>query len=503
MWIAKPMVVAAVLVVAMIFGTNISARSQSVEDSVLSFHNGVDRSGKFTVPGLTWERARSVHADPQFRAKVSGDVYAQPLHWRADGANASMLLVATEMDSVHALDAISGDEMWARSLGTPVDHSLLRCGNIDPLGVTGTPVIDGSTGAIYLDADVAESSAPHHRVFALSLKDGSIMPGWPVDIADALRAVHRSFNARDQNQRGALTSLDGTLYVPFGGHLGDCGDYHGWIVGISLKDPGKLTSWSTRARGGGIWAPGGISAIGQSVFVATGNTFNASTWSDGEAVLRLTGGLHRSDDRRDYFAPANWHALDLDDADLGATNPIILDVDNQHGRQALILALGKDGRAYLLDRNNLGGIGGSLAVEAVSKRPILAAPAVYTMAGDAFVAFQGHSERCPSRAADGGLTVLKIRGGLHPTISTAWCSRVRGASSPIVTTTDGASEPIVWVVGAEGDNRLHGFRGDNGEPVFNGGTGPAMAGLHHLQTLIATKDRLYVGADQRIYAFAF
>jgi hypothetical protein len=365
-------------------------------------------------------------------------------------------------------------------------------------------VIDESTGAIYLDAAVEESSAPHHRVFALSLKDGSTLPGWPIDVADALRAEHEVFNARDQSERGALTSLDGMLYVPFGGYWGDCGDYHGWVVGISLKDPGLLTGWSTRARGGGIWAPGGISSIGQSLFVATGNTFNASTWSDGEAIVRLAPDLHRSNDRRDYFAPTNWHTLDLQDADLGGTNPVILDVDNQHGRrQGLLLALGKDGRAYLLDRNNLGGIGGSLATEAVSKRPILAAPAVYTVAGDAFVAFQGRGERCALRGAGDELTVLKISSGPEPMISTAWCRSVPGASSPIVTTTDGQSEPIVWVVGAEGDNRLHGFRGDDGEPLFNGGAGPAMLGLHHFQTLIATKDRLYVGADQRVYAFAF
>jgi outer membrane protein assembly factor BamB len=503
-WSAKPMVALTVLIVAMILGTSISAWAQSAEDSVLSFHNSVDRSGKFTVPGLTWERARSVRADRQFRAKVSGDVYAQPLYWRAYGASSGMLLVATETNNVYALDAISGDELWARSLGAPVDRSLLRCGNISPLGITGTPVIDESSGAIYLDADVEESSAPHHRVFALSLKDGTTLPGWPVDVADAFRVERQAFNVRDQGERGALTSLDGMLYVPFGGHFGDCGDYHGWVVGISLKDPGRLTGWSTRARGGGIWAPGGISSIGQSLFVATGNTFNASNWSDGEAVIRLAPDLHRPNDRRDYFAPTNWHTLDLQDADLGATNPVILDVDNRHGRrQALLLALGKDGRAYLLDRNNLGGIGGNLATETISKRPILAAPAVYTVAGDVFVAFQGSGERCASRAAEGGLTVLKISSGPHPTISTAWCGNVPGASSPIVTTTDGQSEPIVWVVGTEGDNRLHGFRGDDGEPLFNGGAEPAMSGLHHFQTLIATKDRLYVGADRRVYAFAF
>jgi membrane peptidoglycan carboxypeptidase len=101
-----------------------------------------------------------------------------------------------------------------------------------------------------------------------------------------------------------------------------------------------------------------------------------------------------------------------------------------------------------------------------------------------------------------GLTVLQIRAGTPPTIATAWCGAVRGAGSPIVTTTDGNSNPIVWILGAEGDNRLHGFRGDTGEPLFNG-PGEAMTGLRHFQTLIATKNRLYVGADGRVYAFSF
>jgi outer membrane protein assembly factor BamB len=83
-------------------------------------------------------------------------------------------------------------------------------------------------------------------------------------------------------------------------------------------------------------------------------------------------------------------------------------------------------------------------------------------------------------------------------MSTAWCGAVNGRGSPIVTTTDGRSEPIVWMLGAEGDNRLHAFRGDTGAPLFSSAP---LSGLRHFQTLIATQDRLYVGADGRVYAF--
>jgi hypothetical protein len=181
-----------------------------------------------------------------------------------------------------------------------------------------------------------------------------------------------------------------------------------------------------------------------------------------------------------------------------------LDVPSGGGSKALVLALGKDARAYLLDRSNLGGIGGSLASEIVSTRPIRTAPATYAAADSVFVALQGQGAHCPTPRRDNELTVLQIRGGSPPSLATAWCGAFKGEGSPIVTTTDGRSNPIIWILGAEGDDRLHGYRGDTGEPLFTGGgPGDAMTGLRHFQDLLAAGDRLYVGADNRIYAFAF
>jgi len=268
--------------------------------SVLTYHGSADRSGNFIIPGLTWERARNIHLDPSFHPQIAGHLYAQPLYWRPSGSPAGQLLVATEDNDVQAIDAGSGGEIWRRSLGRPVPLSSLDCGNIDPLGITGTPVIDEATQAINGDAMVADVAGPRHRVFAVSLKDGSPLPGWPVEVAEALAARGERFNARDQNQRGALAILDGRVYVPYGGHYGDCGDYRGWVVGISLRDPRDVVSWSTRGRGGGIWAPGGIASDGRSLFVATGNTIGVSTWSDGEAVFRLAPDLRRREQPQDF-----------------------------------------------------------------------------------------------------------------------------------------------------------------------------------------------------------
>jgi hypothetical protein len=472
--------------------------------AVVTYHNDPARSGNFILPALTWERARSLHLDPAFQPRFAGHLYAQPLYWQPPGSATAMLIVATEDNGVYAIDARSGREIWSRSLGRPVPLSTQPCGNIDPLGITGTPVIDAATQSLYVAAMVGDASGAHHRVFALSLRDGSLLPGWPIDVAEALAAMGQRFNTRAQNQRSALAILTGRVYVPYGGHFGDCGDYRGWVIGIRHSDPRDIVTWSTRARGGGIWAPGGASSDGRSLFVATGNTLGASAWADGEAVFRLTPDLARSDRPQDFFAPSDWRVLDERDADLGGTNPLPFDVPSPGGPQPLVLALGKDGRACLLNRNNLGGIGGSLVSETVSRRPIRTAPAAYPVGDTVFAAFQGEGAHCPTPRRDNNLTVLQIRAGSPPSLATAWCGGFSGAGAPIVTTTDGRSNPIVWIVGAEGDERLHGYRGDSGEPLFTGGgPGEAMSGLRHFQTLLAAGERLYVGADGRLYAFAF
>jgi hypothetical protein len=475
------------------------SRAGAEERGVLTYHNDAARSGHFVVPGLTWEKARALRPDTRFAPRVAGHLYAQPLAWRAPASNTTMVLTASEDDVVQAFDGQTGNELWRRVVGAPVARGSLPCGNILPLGITGTPVIDAASEGIYFDAMVQESNGPRHRIFGLALKDGAILPGFPVDVADALRASGQSFIPRDQNQRAAVTIIDGTLYVAFSGRFGDCGDYRGWVVGMPLREPNKIVSWATRARGGGIWAQGGISAVGRELFFATGNTFGARAFGDGEAVVRLAPDLRRSDDKRDFFAPSDWRALDDRDADLGGSNPVPLDVPGANGTQALMLALGKDRKAYLLDRNNLGGIGGQLAEATVAQSLIITAPAVYPAGEGLFVAFQAPGARCP-RGGEGAPTVLQIKAGSPPTMATAWCGTVRGGGSAMVTTSDGRANPIVWIPGAEGDNRLHALKGDTGEALF---ASDPLEGLRRFQTLIATQDRLYVGADGRVFAFVF
>lgn len=468
-------------------------------DSVPGYHHAQDRSGTYVVPGLTWQSAPHLHRDADFDGRVEGPIYAQPLYWRAPAARDGWLIVATEANLVYALDAANGHVVWRAALGQPVPRRALPCGNIEPLGITGTPVIDPAAGALYLDAMVLRRDGPRHMVYGISLRDGAVLPGWPVDVASALQARGMAFASRIQGQRGALALLDGRLYVPFGGHFGDCGDYRGWLVGLRLDSPGVFGAWQTRALKGGIWAPGGIAVADGMLFVATGNTDSPRTWGDGDAVVRLTPDLRRPTLPHDAFAPADWQRLDEGDFDLGGTNPMPIDLN---GRR-LILALGKDGKAYLLDRENLGGIGGALDEQQVSQEPIRTGPASYPEPNGMLVAFQGDGAACPGGRPSLGLTVLRIKSASRGGVSTAWCAHVDGAGSPITTTSDGRADRIVWIAGAEGDERLHGFRGDNGQPLFTGGgPGDRIPGLRHFVTIVAADKRLYVASDGRVHAFS-
>jgi hypothetical protein len=169
----------------------------------------------------------------------------------------------------------------------------------------------------------------------------------------------------------------------------------------------------------------------------------------------------------------------------------------------LLLALGKDGKAYLLDRHNLGGIGGGVLSRKVSSVAIRTSPAYVQEGNDAIVAFQGTGIDCPGKTG-GDLVALKVTSGSPPALSILWCAAAKGRGSPIITTTDGHANPIVWIIGAEDSNRLRGFRADTGAVVFaGGGPGESMSAVRRFQTLIAVGRRLYVAADQHVYAFGF
>jgi hypothetical protein len=478
---------------------------------VLQYHVSGTRTGLYVDPLLTKAAVATTHRDTTFSAVLPGPTYAQPLYVASGPGSKATLIAVTEQNVVVAIDASSGAQLWTSTIGAPVPVAQLPCGDIDPLGITGTPVVDTTARAIYVAAMTTPDGGvtKQHRVFALSLDDGSTLAGWPLDVNGITTpGGAQTFASTVQNQRGALLLNSGTLYVPYGGHAGDCGAYHGWVVAVPVVHPAAATAWATTARGGAVWAPGGIATDGTSIFAATGNTFAASTWMGGEAVVRLGAGATFSGAPTDFFAPSDWPHLDAGDLDVGGSGPVVIDVPGATPSQ-LLIALGKNGVAYLLDRNNLGGfgtgdgtLGEGLQSAAVSTGSIINAAASYRTPSGTYVVFNtiGSGSGCP--AGPGNVVALKIGATAPPTLSIAWCAEHPGRGSPIVTTTDGTANAVVWTVGAEGNSRLFAFDGDTGTVLFAGGGAAELLGtVRRFQTPIAIHGRIFVAADNELVAF--
>jgi outer membrane protein assembly factor BamB len=479
--------------------------------SVVQHHNSARRDGVYVQSGLTKARAATMQLDASFNGSVQGDVYAQPLYVANGPGGLGTFYVVTESNNVYALDEQTGTPRWSQTLGAPAGETGAGCGNISPLGITGTPYIDLSTRTLYLDAVMGNAtSIGKHLIHALSIDDGSERSGWPLDTA-IVQFGGLGFNPVVQNQRGALLVVGDTLYVPYGGHAGDCSDYRGWVIGVPLANPTGAKAWATGVRGGGIWAPGGLASDGSGIFAATGNTFGARTWEGGEAILRFQPGPVFSAQPVDFFAPSNWKMLDTTDLDLGGSGPLLVDLPGATP-SGLVVALSKAGVAHLLDRSNLGGVGtgngrvgeGVFSAQ-VADGEIINAAAAYSTANGTFVAFHAHGgaqgRSCPA-GQGGNLVALKLIPGAPPALTTAWCADSGGEGSPIVTTTDGISEMIIWAAGAEGTERLRAWDAETGQLLYGGGgAGDVMNRVRRFTTPIAVRGRILVGADNRLFAF--
>jgi hypothetical protein len=473
--------------------------------SVLQYHNHATRDGLFIDAAFTRDAASKIKKDASFKAMMTGDTYAQPLYFEGGPDGKDLLITATEQNEVTAFDAAGGAVVWRKVVAPPAQNATSPCGNINPLGITGTPVIDAQSRTLYLDAI---TTGPKNQVFALSLDDGAVRPGFPVDIDNVKGSA--TFNSSIHNQRGALLLLDKTLYVPFGGRAGDCGDYNGWVVGVPLDNPSALISFASQAHGAGIWAPGGLASDGMSIFAATGNskadggngTSSPPSWGHGEAILRLPKDLKTipQSQTKDFFAAENWAALDRSDADLGGSGPVLFSAPGSSPSD-LVIALGKDGAAYLLDRANLGGMGGMLQRLMLTAggrgAAIIQAAAAYTTPSGTFVVLRS-SGVMGCGMGSGALGAIKVSGA-KPSMSVAWCAGATSNVSPMVTSTDGTNESVVWYAAG---GKLLGFNGETGAPVYTGGANTDGIGTTtKFQTAIAAKGRIFIVAGGGLHAF--
>jgi outer membrane protein assembly factor BamB len=461
--------------------------------NVTQYHNNSKRDGLYIDSAFTQSAAANLTRDLNFNGTIVGNVYAQPLYIEG-GANGPMVIAVTESNNVYALNAASGAVIWQRNVGAPVPVNNLFCTNVGSMGILGTPVVDLASRALFLDAMVTPDGGAtiKHYILSLNVDTGTINPGWPVDVGLAAHHNGITFTPSIQQQRPALAIVGNVLYVGYGS-MGDCSLYHGWLVGVPINNPASVTAWATSAIGGAIWGVGGIASDGNNPFVTTGNTFQPPNWSGGHAVIRFQPGPIFSGNPSDYWAPTTWLQLDIGDGDLGASGPLLVDVPGATPSR-LVVAMGKDQYAHLLNRDNLGGITAPIAEARESFSYIIQAAAAYRTNQSTYVAL---------RAGGDKLRTFRITATSPPAIAVGWDVVRNGCGSPFVTSTDGTNNTIVWVVGASGDQRLHGYDGDSGIVIYDGGgTNELMAGTHSYSTTgIVARGRIYVATNNKVYAF--
>ncbi len=363
-------------------------RAQSQTNAnVLTYHNDLARTGQnLNETVLTPANVNASSFGQLFTYPLDGWVFTQPLYVAGvaipgQGMH-NVVYIATEHDSVYAFDADSNqgnnsNPLWQTSFinpdaGITTVPMLSTFGYDNPpeLGITGTPVIDPTTGTLFVVAKIQQagtnSTLYFERLYALDIQTGAVKFGGPVDILPSLPGSGAgSVNGQIQLdplyefQRSALLLYNGVVYVSFASQ-GDIGPYHGWIVGYDANTLELVRSFNDTPNGnqGGIWMAGAAPAVdaGGNIYCMTGNgTFDGPAGGDyGDSFLKLVpspGSLVVTD----YFAPYDQAFLADNDVDLGAGAPMLLpDSAGSDDYPHLIVGGGKEGIIYLLDRDNLG-----------------------------------------------------------------------------------------------------------------------------------------------------
>ncbi|HTL17309.1 MAG TPA: LamG-like jellyroll fold domain-containing protein [Patescibacteria group bacterium] len=510
--------------------------------NVLTYHNDFARTGQNTNETVLTPANVNVNSFGQmFSYAVDGYVYAQPLCVSGlmipGQENHNVVFVATEHNGVYAFDADSnagpnGGLLWYTNLGpsaaTPNNDFGNRYGpyhDINPeVGITSTPVIDLSTGTMYLDAFTHEGALYYHRVHALNITNGTEQPYSPVIVSasvpgvgvDSSRAVV-TFNAEQSLQRPALTLAGGILFVAYSGYA-DTDPYHGWVIGFDASNLQQLTNYvfnttpnSTTATDGpnagegGIWMSGNGLAVdaNTNLYFEVGNgSFNAGStggteYGDCFVKLSTAGGLSPAD----WFAPYNQAALAAGDTDLGSGGALLLpDSVGTVGHPHLLVGCGKEGKIYLLDRDNLGHFNAANDNQIVQELP--GAVGGTWSSGAYFnrrVYYQGSGDVLKAFSLSNGLLNANP---VQSSTSFGW----PGATPSI--SANGTNSAIAWVLQTDGypagPSILHAYNAYTLQELYNStqaGPRDGLANAVKFTVPTIANGKVYVGAQKSLAVF--
>jgi hypothetical protein len=510
------------------------------DESVLEKGKRPSRDGNYVQPTLSTAMAAKMAPDAAFNTKATftGSIYSSPLYLANGPGGKGIFIAATTNNDVKAFDD-TGMPVWTRNFGT------FGAGpTFTPKGIMGTPVIDPAAGpdgsaTIYACAPAGATAGGafnHYELHAISAKDGTERAGWPAKLDGTIKAtndgLNRGFVPTNHGQRPALSLVNGVVYVGFGGPFGDFSTYYGWVIAIDTKSPATIGAWSTRLAGGAIWSPGGFASDGNGVIITTGNYFPGSftapaMYGDTESIIRLTG-MPNALTRSAAYYPARWRELDTNDQDFGSSSVMLLNVPGSTPSNYAVSA-SKDAHLYFVDSAMLGtaGGGGDVIDMTLSSQNHSArvSPVAFTTSSGVHVAVtvdRGPYMGCPAGSnPDPAMAVLMgftVTPGSPIKVTQNWCTTIGGqtmgdagtiknrSADPLVTTTDGKTQPIVWVGGSTSQtgtgttaSLLYGIDGETGAVLYKGGN---CTGIRQWTTPIAVKGHIVVGGDGKLCSWS-
>ena len=539
--------------------------------AVVTFKGNNQRTGNFSnETTLTTNNVKMSNFGKRVAYPVDGQVYAEPLYvpnLTVKGRRHNIVFIETEHDSVYAFDANTTTveaPLWRRSFlstgAKNVPSADVSCNDLVPsIGITSTPVIDTSTNTMYVVAFTLEKSGLVYRLHALNILTGQDKPGSPTVLdspfirvkprrgvswrpprgarevtplphfpmfspermetpilkgsvaGTAREAVNGrvAFIPANERQRGALTLVDGQIYIPFAAFC-DNTPFHGWIMGYTYSGSAfrrtEIYNDSPNGTGGGIWGAGGAVAADTAgnIYFSSGNgdfTLNQPGGKDaGDAFVKVNAKLQI----QDYFSPFNQSCLDQTDAELGSEGPLIITSLGE------VIGAGKEGRIYVMNDRNMGKytVDPHLSCSTIERNrndidKVLQETPPSTVGGVFSTPAYWHGTVYFAGAGDHAKAFTLNSHGLLNTPPASETSTSFGVTGNPVISSNGASNGILWVIDPSAVLRAYNatnlaiqLYGSNQNP-----TRDALDSSVHFASVTVANGEVFVGTQDKLYIY--